>query len=338
VPAGGTGDYRLATAVQPLFDGALSADSDFHVVHTGRELFGRSLAPNQGTAYTNTVRLAGGDTIDFAVGRGADGLSVRTGLKIQATLSLLSNPPPVPPVIIAQPQNQTVVAGTNVVLSVRVTGSPPFTYQWSFQGTNLEGATMATLLMTNVQPEDAGDYTVAITNAAGYAMSAPATLTVLVAPSITTQPTGQTAYWGKSATFQVRANGTLPLAYLWYVDGFPIEWATNASLALTNLDLAAGGDYWVEICNRVSCVTSAPARLVVNPAGISLGLYPGVTINGTLGKRYGIQYTTDVSQTNSWLTLTNFTLTQPVQLWVDTDADTTSGLHPKRFYRVVPVP
>ena len=68
----------------------------------------------------------------------------------------------------------------------------------------------------------------------------------------------------------------------------PIAWATNASLALTNLELAAGGDYWVEICNRVGCVTSAPARLVVNPAGISLGLYPGVTIDGVVGKTYGI--------------------------------------------------
>ena len=86
------------------------------------------------------------------------------------------------------------------------------------------------------------------------------------------------------------------------------------------------------------CVTSVPARLLVNPAGISLGLYPGVTVDAVVGKTYGIQYTTTVSQTNSWLTLTNFTLTQPVQLWIDTEADTTSGKHPKRFYRVVPVP
>jgi hypothetical protein len=251
----------------------------------------------------------------------------------------IERPPPfVPPAIVTQPQSQTVLAGTNMILSVTVTGTSPLSYQWKFNGTNRDGATSANLVLTNVQLEDAGDYTVAVTNSAGHALSEPATLTVLASPSITTQPKGLVGYWGKAVSFQVKAKGTLPMTYLWYVDGFPILWATNASLTLTNLEMSAGGDYWVEVCNDLDCVTSVPARLVVNPAGISLGLYPGVTVDGVVGKTYGIQYTTTVSQTNSWLTLTNFTLTQPVQLWIDTEADTTSGKHPKRFYRVVPVP
>ena len=56
-------------------------------------------------------------------------------------------------------------------------------------------------------------------------------------PSITLQPQGQVGYWGASATFNVHANGSAPLAYLWYKDGFPITWATNSSLVLTNLSL-----------------------------------------------------------------------------------------------------
>jgi hypothetical protein len=90
VPAGGTGNYRIVTAVQPLFDGALSADADFHVDKNGQELFGQALSPNRVTGYSNTVTLAVGDTIDFAVGRGADGILGTTGLKIQATVAQLT--------------------------------------------------------------------------------------------------------------------------------------------------------------------------------------------------------------------------------------------------------
>jgi len=91
------------------------------------------------------------------------------------------------------------------------------------------------------------------------------------------------------------------------------------------------------VSNSVQSVTSSPAVLVVNPAGISLGLYPGVKIDGVVGRTYGIQFTLDVSQTNTWTTLTNLVLTDTVQLWVDTTVDTTLPSNPKRFYRVVPV-
>jgi hypothetical protein len=75
-----------------------------------------------------------------------------------------------------------------------------------------------------------------------------------------------------------------------------------------------------------------------NPAGISLGLYPGLTITGAIGKSFGIQYVTDLNATNRWTTITNITLTQNVQLWMDTNANIGAGNQPKRFYRVVAIP
>jgi hypothetical protein len=59
-----------------------------------------------------------------------------------------------------------------------------------------------------------------------------------------------------------------------------------------------------------------------------------LTISGDVGKTYDIQTTTNLSQTNTWLTVTNLTLLQPAQLWIDTRTDTTSGDAPRRFYRV----
>jgi hypothetical protein len=163
-------------------------------------------------------------------------------------------------------------------------------------------------------------------------------LTVLDPPRIQAQPQDQIGYWGKAVSFSIGATGALPLNYQWFKDGLAISWATDSTLNLTNLDLSAGGDYFVVVANSFGSITSNPALLVLDAAGLSLGLYPGVTIDGVVGKTYGIQYTTDLSHTNSWLTLTNFTLTQPVQLWLDTSVDAMAGTVPRRFYRLVAAP
>jgi hypothetical protein len=63
-------------------------------------------------------------------------------------------------------------------------------YQWSFNGTNLDGATKTSLTLTNVQFSQAGNYAVLVTNAFGWTLSSNAVLTVTATPpSIQTQPT-----------------------------------------------------------------------------------------------------------------------------------------------------
>src|SRR6185436_13723290 len=79
-----------------------------------------------------------------------------------------------------------------------------------------------------------------------------------VPPRIVTQPEGQQGMWGKSATFSVVANGTPPLNFQWYHEGSVLSGATDYTLALTNLDLSAGGNYYVVIRNTVNSVTSNP--------------------------------------------------------------------------------
>lgn len=83
--------------------------------------------------------------------------------------------------------------------------------------------------------------------------------------------------------------------------------------------------------SQYGVVTNTPAVLVVNPANVSLGLYAGVIIDGTTGYTYGIEYTTNL-QNAVWQSVTNITLTQPVQIWVDTSVNVPNA--PKRFYRV----
>lgn len=85
------------------------------------------------------------------------------------------------PAFTLQPAGQSVVAGSSITLTATATGSPTPTYQWRRNGTAIVGATASSLVLTNVQSADAGDYTVVATNSAGSATSTPATLTVFTA-------------------------------------------------------------------------------------------------------------------------------------------------------------
>jgi hypothetical protein len=85
-----------------------------------------------------------------------------------ATLSLAQ---PSLPIITRQPQSQTVARGATVALSVGYSGTGPFDFQWRRNGVNIAGATNETFTLVNVQPTDAGDYTVIVFSEAGAAVS-----------------------------------------------------------------------------------------------------------------------------------------------------------------------
>ena len=239
----------------------------------------------------------------------------------------------VAPTITVQPQSQTNLAGTSVVFSVALGVSTPVNYQWQFDGTNIDGATGSTLVLTNVQFSQEGSYSVVVSNPAGSTNSTPATLTVLSPPLFVTPPQSQVGFWGEGVTFSVNVAGTPPFSYQWQYNGAPIAGATGASLVLTNLQMTNGGSYTVVVTNLYGAVMSDPAYLTMNPAGVSLALYAGVTINGVVGLTYGIQYTTNLSNTNSWQGLANVTLGEPSELWFDVRPTGRQG-----YYRVVPGP
>jgi hypothetical protein len=72
----------------------------------------------------------------------------------------------------------------------------------------------------------------------------------------------------------------------------------------------------------------------MNPAGVSLALYAGVTIEGVVGLTYGIQCSTNLSNTSGWWGMVNITLGVPSELWFDVQPANQA----RRFYRVVPGP
>ncbi len=177
-----------------------------------------------------------------------------------ATLTVL-----LPPSIVSQPTNQTVIAGATATFQVVAAGSSPLSYQWFFNQTSvLAGATNATLTLNNVQPASAGGYSVVVTNSAGAVTSSVATLTVLGPPSIVSQPTNQTVIAGATATFQVVAAGSSPLSYQWFFNQSSVlTGATNATLTLNNVQPASAGGYSVVVTNSAGAVTSSVATLTV---------------------------------------------------------------------------
>ncbi|MDB6023905.1 MAG: hypothetical protein JWM68_128 [Verrucomicrobiales bacterium] len=93
----------------------------------------------------------------------------------------------IPIAITGQPQDQTVFAGTNVTLSVAISGDSP-RYQWLFNNASIPGETNASLSLSNVQSPQGGVYSVVVSNQVSSVTSALARLSVISAPVISSQP------------------------------------------------------------------------------------------------------------------------------------------------------
>ena len=257
-----------------------------------------------------------------------------TASDLNLSFSLGMPPTNYAPIIVGQPQSLVVNAYDTASFSVTATGSEPLSYQWSFNSTNIVGATSNSLTIPHVVQTNLGTYAVFITNAFGTTNSSNATLSMY--PFLALPFGGLDTYWGYTNTLSVGAWGTGPLDYQWFDDGNAINDATNETLTLTSIQAANAGLYSVVVSSALGSVTNTPEQVVVNPAGVSLGLSPTLTISGVVGYNYIIQSTSNLSNTNSWITMTNLTLTQPIQLWVDTNTDASQPGNPQRFYQVLP--
>jgi len=106
-----------------------------------------------------------------------------------------------PPLIVVGPESRTNVAGTAATFSAIATGTPPLSYQWRFNGADLTdgglvtGAITSTLGITFVQPDDAGSYTLVVSNMAGVVTSTVATLTVVVPVTCVAPADGVISWW-----------------------------------------------------------------------------------------------------------------------------------------------
>ncbi len=128
------------------------------------------------TNYSAT-NLTSGGTYYFVVR--AVNTAGASSASVEAVVTTFSSP-----TLLTQPQSQTGRVGTSVTFSVTAAGTSPLNYQWRLGGTNIVAATNSAYARVTVQTNDAGNYSVVVTNVAGTATSSNALLTItLPAPT-----------------------------------------------------------------------------------------------------------------------------------------------------------
>ncbi|MCL4787718.1 MAG: immunoglobulin domain-containing protein [Verrucomicrobia bacterium] len=168
-----------------------------------------------------------------------------------------------PPVLTLAVTNVTGVYGRSVYLRAEATGTLPMSYQWRFNGVDIPGATDPVLQLHDLEFEQAGLYTVVVSNAHGVATNSPLSLSVLPL-EVTSQPRSQTVLPNATARFDVGVLGQPPFWYQWQFNGANLPNATNSSFVLTNVQLNDAGLYSVVVSNAVGYTRSADAMLSVS--------------------------------------------------------------------------
>jgi len=183
-----------------------------------------------------------------------------------------------PPVItgLLPSSNVTTNQSANPTFIVSAIGTAPFGYQWfDNNGNPIPWGTNASLTLTNVQPSQAGNYTVNITNLYGGPVSTNLNLTVTQAPQIVSDisPSSVTVYATVPVTLSVSVSGTPPLAYQWYQDNAVVPGATNTTYTFPAL--LGTHTYYLSVTN----IYSAGSPTVSSTATVT-GM-PETTLNPT---------------------------------------------------------
>jgi alpha-tubulin suppressor-like RCC1 family protein len=170
-----------------------------------------------------------------------------------------------PPRIVAHPTPRAVLRGASTTFSASFTGSTPLHVQWRHNGTAIPDATNATYTIGSVQTNNAGNYSLLLSNAIGTAQSTNALLTVNVPAFIAQEPQSVDVGIGASASFSVAAGGSTPITYRWRKNGTNIPNAINPTYTIPSVTTNHAGDYRVVVSNAFGFVTSAVATLTIQP-------------------------------------------------------------------------
>jgi hypothetical protein len=216
---------------------------------------------------------------------------------------------PTAPIITAEPQDQTVTNGQSAAFTVIAYGSAPLTYQWYFNtNTPVANATNTSLAIASVQGADLGAYSVVVSNSAGTATSAYATLGF--ASAATPFQTWQSQYFGCTNCPQADAAAD--------PDG---DGQNNEAEFLTGLDPTNSASAF-----RISSVLPQGNDMVI-------------TWKTAGGRTNRVQATTSASYTNDFTDI-GVPLVIPGSGDVTTNHTDTGGATnvPSRYYRIRLVP
>jgi pectate lyase len=224
-----------------------------------RWYFNTSTPVSSGTSATLTL-----NNIQFSDVGGYSVIITNAGGSVTSVVaSLVVTNIETPPFITAQPQNQTVAVGQTANFSVVAGGSVPLFYQWYLNDvTPLTDETNALLSLSSVTTNDAGNYSVIVSNTFGATNSVLATLIVNTnsppnfgpigfcndGSTITGGQGGPTVYVGSQAELQAYSQVNTPYIIM-ITNSFAITgldthiYSNKTVIGVGNVVLTGGGLY-----------------------------------------------------------------------------------------------
>lgn len=125
----------------------------------------------------STGFVAGINVLQFLINNAPPGVNP-TGFRMEVVRATAEKPGD-PPAILTQPKDGLYLVGDPASLAVEVDGSRPMTFTWRLNGQPVPGATEATYSIPAIALNQAGEYTVAISNIYGSKISSVAKARVL---------------------------------------------------------------------------------------------------------------------------------------------------------------
>lgn len=221
--------YLLSLWLNNPLKGSLSNPNEFSISWNGTTLYDKvNIAKTGWTNFQFVVTATSSSTVlqfgarDDNYYLGLDDVAVTPGFA---------------PSISAQPTNLTVLSGGNAIFSATVSGSTPLAYQWHKNGTNfanggnISGATSNVLTFTAATTNNAGSYSVVVTNVYGATTSSPAVLTVAFPPTF---QTGALTVTNNNLKFVLNTVSGGVYQVLFKTSLLQSVWFTNTSITATN--------------------------------------------------------------------------------------------------------
>ncbi len=239
--------------------------------------YGTSSAVNTNMVASHSVSLSGlssGTLYHYRVKSRNDSGNLATSGDFTFTTASGSDTTP-PTVSVTSPVSGATISGTVAVAATASDNIAVVGVQFQVDtvsiGSEISTAPYTLSLDTTKLSSGSHSLTAAARDAAGnHTTSAGVTITVSIAPVITTQPTNQSVTSGQTATFVVAATGTAPLSYQWKKNGAAIAGATSSSYttpASTSGD--NGSTFQVIVSNTAGSAPSATVTLTVNAAVVA---------------------------------------------------------------------
>lgn len=262
-----------------------------------RTSIGPGTAINGGSALSFVATLAD-NGVRFYAGVCNGAIPITCTDSNQALLTVIAAP--VAPVFVTHPNSLAIIAGQTASFTAVANGTPAPSLRWQIAapgssvfvdvigeancsptpapGSGAQTSSTCTLSQTAVGNSGERVRAVAVNSVApSGVISNDATLTInpaAVAPSITQQPTPQTAPAAGSATFNVTATGTATLSYQWRLNGTDLPAAGLFLIGTCNGTVAYSADHSAVILSQLSTDCNGASVQVtvsngVNPNAVS---------------------------------------------------------------------